>query len=137
MRKACLLALLMLGGCVGNQPKIRPLRPLEIATAPYQPVATSALSGSLMYEGGCLLFRDEPSGTLLLPVWPEGSSFNGTALLYHLPGKADQWLAVAQELLLSGQALQWRTLAGPAYVPIQHQCGAYPPFFVSAVRPAD
>jgi hypothetical protein len=58
-------------------------------------------------------------------------------LLFHLPGKADQWVAVGQEVLLSGQPLQWSTLGSSAYQPVEHQCGAYPPFFVTAVRPAD
>ena len=137
MRKAWLAAFLMLGGCFDNHPAVRPLRPLEIATAPYQPLATTALTGSMMYEGGCLLFRDEQSGALVMPVWPAGSSFNGTALLYHLPGKSDQWVAVSQEVLVYGQPLQWPTLGNAAYQPIQHQCGAYPPFFVTGVRPAD
>src|SRR5690348_12974805 len=137
MRKAFLAAFLVLGGCFNNHPAVRPLRPLEIATAPYQPLATIALTGSMMYEGGCLLFRDEQSGAILMPVWPAGSSFNGTALLYHLPGKSDQWVAVAQEVLLSGQPLQWSALGSAAYQPIEHQCGAYPPFFVTSVRPAD
>lgn len=137
MRKAGLIVMLVLGGCMNDHPRIRPLRPLEIATAPYQDVATTALTGTLMYEGGCLLFRDEPSRALLMPVWPAGSSFNGTALLYHLPGKSDQWVAVSQEVLLYGQPLQWPTLAGIPYQPIHLQCGAYQPFFVTAVRPAD
>jgi hypothetical protein len=137
MRKAYLPAFLMLGGCFNNHPAVRPLRPLEIATAPYQPLATTALTGSMMYEGGCLLFRDEHSGSLLMPVWPAGSSFNGTALLYHLPGKSDQWVAVAQEVLLYGQPLRWGSLAAISYQPVEHQCGAYPPFFVTNVRPAD
>jgi hypothetical protein len=137
MRKAGLLVILLLGACMSNQPKVRPLRPLEIATAPYQPLATTALTGSMMYEGGCLLFRDDQSGAILMPVWPTGSSFNGTALLYHLPGKSDQWLAVAQEVLLSGQPISWTTLGGIPYEPIHRQCGGYAPFFVSAVRPAD
>lgn len=138
MRKAGLVALLMLGGCTfNNHPAVRPLRPLEIPTAPYQPMATTALTGSLMYEGGCLLYRDEKSGALLMPVWPAGSSFNGTALSYHLPGKADQWIAVAQELLLYGQPLQWHRLGAKDYEPFQRQCGIYAPFFVTNVRPAD
>jgi hypothetical protein len=137
MRKVAFAAILVLTGCLSNHPAVRPLRPLEIATAPYQPLATTALSGSLMYEGGCLLFRDEPSGALLMPVWPAGSSFNGSALLYHLPGKADQWVALAQQALLYGQPLQWGTLAGAPYQPVHDQCGAYPPFFVTSVRPAN
>lgn len=138
MSRAMLAALLMLGGCTfNNHPAVRPLRPLEIPTAPYQPMATTALTGTLMYEGGCLLYRDEESGALLLPVWPAGSSFNGTALSYHLPGKADQWIAVSQEMLLYGQPLRWQTLGVPTYQPFQRQCGAYPPFFVTNVRPAD
>jgi hypothetical protein len=137
MRKAVLVAILALGGCMSEHPAVRPLRPLEIATAPYQDMATTALTGSLMYEGGCLLFRDEESRAILMPVWPAGSSFNGTALLYHLPGKSDQWVAVAQEVVLYGQPLQWATLNSPVYEPAQHQCGAFAPYFVSSVRPAD
>lgn len=137
MRKAGLLGILMLAGCANNHPAVRPLRPLEIPTAPYQPVAATTLTGSLMYEGGCLLFRDEESGSLMMPVLPSGSSFNGNALLFHLPGKADQWVAIAQELLIYGQPMQWQALTAPIYQPVQRQCGAYAPFFVSNVRPAN
>ena len=137
MRKAVLLAILALGGCMSQQPTVRPLRPLEIATAPYRPLATIAMTGSLMYEGECLLFRNEQSGAILMPVWPAGSSFNGTALLFHLPGKSDQWVAVSQEVLLYGQPLQWTTLGSTPYLPFHNQCGAYQPFFVTDVRPAD
>jgi hypothetical protein len=137
MRKAGLLALLVLAGCVSNHPGVRPLRPLEIATAPYQPLATTNLTGTLMYEGGCLLFRGEESGTLFLPVFPAGSSFNGNALLFHLPGKGDQWLAVAQELLIYGHPIEWQALGSSLYEPMLRQCGAYAPFFVANVRPAN
>jgi hypothetical protein len=136
MRKAGLMAGLALAGCMAH-PGIRPLRPLEIATAPYQEVATTAITGSLMYEGECLLFRDEATGALLMPVWPAGSSFNGTALLFHHPGKADQWVAITEELLLEGQPIRWTTLAGAPYQPVHRQCGAYQPFFVVSVRPAN
>jgi len=136
MRKAALIAILMLGGCFGRS-GIRPLRPLEIPTAPYQEMTTTALTGSLMYEGRCLLFRDEQSRLVVMPVWPAGSSFNGTAVLYHLPGKNDQWIAVSQEVLLYGQPLQWQSLDGQLYRPFEGQCGIYPPFFVTGLRPAD
>ena len=137
MRKAGLLLLLVLNGCMNDQPTVRPLRPLEIATASYQPMATTALTGSLMYEGNCLLFRDEGSGALLMPVWPAGSTFNGSSLTYHLPGKADQFIAVAQQELIYGQPLRWGTFGGDFYQPFELQCGAYEPFFVTNVRPAD
>jgi hypothetical protein len=137
MRRAGLVAIVMLAGCVSNHLAVRPLRPLEIATAPYQPLATTALTGSFMYEGGCLLFRDDESGSLLMPVLPSGSSFNGNALLFHLPGKADQWLAVSQEVLIYGQPIQRQALIAPTYAPIEQQCGAYAPFFVNHVRPAN
>jgi hypothetical protein len=120
-----------------NHGGIRPLRPLEIATAPYHEVATTAFTGSLMYEGGCLLFRDDASGAILLPVWPVGSIFNGSALLFHEPGKADQWVAIAQEFVMYGQPLAWPTLGAPVYQPFHQECGGYQPFFVSAVRPAN
>lgn len=137
MRKTGLVAFVAVCGCVYHQPMVRPLHPLEIATAPYQDVATTALTGTLMYEGGCLLFRDEGSRAILMPVLPAGSSFNGSAISYHLPGKSDQWVAVAEEVVLYGQPLQWQTLAGPDYQPVHNQCGAYAPFFVTNVRPAN
>ena len=135
MRKAGLAIMMLLGGCATHS-GVRPLRPLQIATAPYHQVATTALTGSLMYEGRCLLFRDEASGALLLPVWPDGSSFNGTAVLFHQPGKADQRVMVAEEFRMDGQFLQWTTLLGEAYEPFQRECGMQP-FFVTRVRPAD
>jgi hypothetical protein len=138
MGKLAPLAVLLLAACVGHGGGgIRPLRPLEIATAPYEPVATTALAGSLMYEGGCLLFRDEQTGAILMPVWPEGSTFNGTAVMFHEPGKTDQRVMVAEEFLMSGQPLQWATLNAVRYQPLQHQCGAYLPFFAAKVRPAN
>jgi hypothetical protein len=116
---------------------VRPLKPLEIATAPYWDVATTALSGSLMYEGECLLFRDDETHQLYMPVWPMGSSFNGSALLFHHPGKADQWIAVAQEIQISGQPLDWARFSTRPYQPFHYQCGAYQPFYVSSITPAD
>ena len=89
-----------------------------------------------MYEGGCLLLRVDRGG-YVLPVWPDGSIFNGTALTFHLPGKADQLVAINQEVLLYGQPQQWAMLSSAAYQPVEHQCGAYSPYFVSGVRPAD
>src|SRR4051794_1715133 len=137
MRKAGLLPILLLAGCIAEHPSIRPLRPLEIPTVAYRDVATGALTGSLMYEAGCLLFRDDETRAVVMPVWPVGSTFNGTALLYHLPGKADQWVAVNQEAVLYGQPLQWSALGTVDYRPLEHQCGAFPAYYVSSVRPAD
>lgn len=137
MRKVMLSAVLLLGACVSNtNGGVHPLRPLEIAMAPYQPTVTAALAGSLMYEGNCLLFRDEATKVYLMPVWPYGSSFNGTGLLFHQPGKTDQRIMVAEEFLMEGQPLQWSTLSGATYAPFLNQCG-YQPFFVSSVRPAN
>jgi hypothetical protein len=137
MRKLMLAALAFPGACVSStNGGVHPLRPLEIATAPYQPTVTAALAGSLMYEGNCLLFRDEASKTYVMPVWPNGSSFNGTGLLFHEPGKSDQRIMVAEEFLMEGQPLQWSTLSGATYAPFLSQCG-YQPFFVASVRPAN
>jgi hypothetical protein len=136
MRTCGLLVLALLGGCMHYR-GVRPLRPLEIATAPYHSLATTALTGSLTYEAGCLLFRDEASGAILLPVWPAGSTFNGTAVLFHEPAKSDQRVLVTEEFLMSGQPLQWTALETPSYQPLRGQCGAFQPFFVSGVRPAN
>jgi hypothetical protein len=135
MRNAGILLALMLTSCVSHG-GIRPLRPLEIATEPYQETVTATLTGSLMYEGGCLLFRDEESTARLTPVWPAGSIFNGTSVIFHQPGKADQPVVVGEEFMMEGQPLQWSGLSAGAYSPFQQQCAAQP-FMVARVRPAD
>jgi len=137
MRKAGLfLVCMLLAGCF-SRPLIKPLKPLEIPLAPYQGVVTAALAGSLMYEGDCLLFRDEETKNLLMPIWPVGSTFNGTAVLFHQPGKSDQHVMVAEEFVMEGQPLLWGRLQPGYYLPFQHQCPGYQAFFVSSVRPAD
>jgi len=113
---------------------IRPLRPLELATAPYQGAVTAALTGSLMYEGGCLMFRAEQGPTPILPIWPNGSIFNGTSLIFHEPAKASQPILLDEEIVIEGRTLPWNAL--PGYEPFQNQCGAVP-FLVSKTRPAD
>jgi hypothetical protein len=136
MRKVEIAMVLALAGCA-PQPLIRPLKPLEIALAPYQDVVTAALPGSLMYENNCLLFRDEASKAYLMPIWPVGSSFNGTAVLFHQPGKAEQHVLVAEEFVMEGQPLQWSRLSPTYYEPFQRQCSGVQPFFVTSVRPAN
>jgi hypothetical protein len=136
MRRAGLLLFVLLESCSTYSNRgVRPLRPLELATAPYQDVTTSALTGSLMYEGGCLIFRDDETKALLHPVWPDGSIFNGTAVIFHQPGKADQPILVGEEFVMEGQPAQWPALA-PSLARFQRQC-AYEPFLVAKVRPAD
>ena len=92
---------------------------------------TAALTGSLLYEGGCLLFRDEETAGRLMPVWPDGSVFNGTTLIFHQPGKAEQLVVVGEEVMIEGQPAV--PVAGPSGT---GRCGAQP-FFVSRVRPAN
>ena len=137
MRKTGLALVCLLAGCttVGHR-GIRPLRPLELATAPYSDTVTEALTGSLMYEGGCLLFRDDASKGLLLPLWPPGSIFNGTSVIFHSPARADQPILIAQHFVMAGERQPWVALAPATYAPFQHQCVAQP-FLVSEVRPAD
>jgi hypothetical protein len=135
MRKAKLLGVLLLTSCVEHH-EMRPLRPLEIAIAPYQDVATAALTGSLMYESGCLLFRDDASPVILLPVWPVGSSFNGTSVLFHEPAKSDQHIMLTEQFQMSGQAVKWSALDPGYYAPFHQHCPAQP-FLVSSVHPAN
>jgi hypothetical protein len=137
MRRAGMIAVLVLQGCAANDiHHVRPLRPLELATAPYQQSSAATVAGSLMYEGGCLLFRPDGPAERLLPIWPVGSIFNGTSLIFHQPGKADQPILIAQQLVMTGRRVAWRELSSAAYAPFEHQCGAQP-FLVSEVRPAD
>lgn len=134
MRLRGLLIVVLLGGCAGHG--VRPLRPHDLATAQYQETITAAVTGTLMYEGGCLLFRDEQSPTRLFPVWPVGSTFNGTSVVFHEPGKADQRVMIGEEFLMQGQPFAWSALSASYYAPFHNQCPAQP-FFVSAVRPAN
>jgi hypothetical protein len=136
LRRAALLAAFPLVGCVASgHGGIRPLRPLELATAPYDGTVAKVLVGSLMYEGGCLLFREERTGARLLPVWPTQSVFNGTSVIFHEPGKAEQPILVSQQFVMEGRPLPWTELPG-GYAPFEHQCSAEP-FMVAKVRPAD
>lgn len=129
------VSLLLLAGCASTMHSgIRPLRPLELATGPYDPTITASLTGSLMYEGGCLLFRPQGDGAPILAVWPNGSIFNGTSVIFHEPGKASQPILVEQQMVIEGRPLAWSEL--PGYAPFQNQCRAEP-FLVSKVHPAD
>ncbi len=134
MRCLAIVALLLLSSCAPRGP--HPLTLKDLATSPYNSFVTTTFTGSLMYEGGCLLFRDEDDSVQLLPVWPAGSSFNGTALTFHRPAKADQVLVVGEEFEMSGQPLAWTTLNGATYEPYHRQCPAQP-FSVSTISPAN
>lgn len=134
MRQAAWISACLLVGCAS--PGVHPLRPLEIPTAPYNGILTTALTGSLMYEGGCLLFRDDEKHAQLVPVWPNGSTFNGTSVTFHEPGHADQRIVVGEEFLMSGQPLRWSRVPGARILLHQRRCGGEP-FAVLGVRPAN
>ena len=135
MRNVVTLLFLLATGCVESH-GIRPLHPLELATAPYQQVANQARIGSLMYEGGCLMFSDGERAQWLVPIWPDGSVFNGTLLTFHEPAKNEQHVAIGEEFVMEGRILSWRQLPPDRYAPFGQQCRAQP-FIVSGVRPAD
>ena len=124
-----------LSGCVSHS-GVHPLRPHDLATGPYQSVATAALTGSLLYEGSCLLFRDDENHVQLFPVWPVGSEFNGSLVVFHQPGKTEQRVVVGEEFLLQGRPATWSSLPGTTYEQFQAQCQS-PPFIVSGVKPAN
>jgi hypothetical protein len=134
MRMIGLIALLTLPACASNE--VRPLRPDELAIAPYHELGSQTLVGSLMYEGNCLLFEDDDHSTRLLPIWPTGSRFEESLITFHRPGKAEQRVTVGEEIQLNGQTSDWASLAAADLVPFQHQCAAEP-FFVTAITPAN
>ena len=134
MRKLCLVGALLLPACASDQ--IRPLRPNELATAPYHESGTQMFVGSLMYEGNCLLFEDEDKTMRVLPVWPHGSSFEESLITFHQPGRLEQRVMVGQEIQLKGEKSDWATLADTHLAPFEHQC-ASEPFFVSGMTPAN
>jgi hypothetical protein len=135
MRKAILIGLLLsLEACASTA--VRPLRPFEIATGPYHPSVKEQVVGSLMYEGGCLLFTNEDRSRQLLPIWPTGTLFEESMVTFHQPAKAEQRLVVGEEIRLDGEAADWSEVDSARYAPFRQQCGAQP-FFVSAVTPAN
>jgi hypothetical protein len=135
MRRFVLALAGSLSGCVGHG-GVHPLRTHDLATGPYQSVATAAFTGSLMYEAGCLLFRDDDNRVQLLPVWPSGSEFNGTFVIFHQPGRADQRVVVGEEFYIEGQPVAWSALPTTTTEDFQRACGS-PPFAVSRIRPAN
>ena len=135
-RKAIPFSCMLVVSACAYSKGIRPLHPLELATSLYSETVTSSRTGSLMYEGGCLLFREDQSAAQFLPVWPDGSIFNGTSLTFHQPAKGDQGIVIGQEFVMEGQTIPWRSLPASQYASFREQCRAQP-FFVSRVRPAD
>jgi hypothetical protein len=136
MRKAGLAAIMFLQSCGTAPGDIRPLRPLELAVGPYDGKIDTVVEGSLMYEGGCLLLREDGTDARLLPIWPTGSLFDGTSVIFHQPAKTDQPILIAQQFVMEGRAESWPRLARQTYAPFEHQCGGEP-FLVSNVHPAN
>ena len=64
-----------------------------------------------MYEDGCLLFHNDETAASLLPVWPDGSVFNGTSVIFHQPAKADQRIVIGEEFVMEGHAVPWRIVS--------------------------
>lgn len=132
MRKA-LWTVLPLASCATGG--VHPLRPLDLPTASYlEGAAIERVAGSLTYDDNCLMFRAR-GGDRLLPVWPVGTVFNGTSLMFHRPGKTDHPLLVNEEIQISGEHLPAGYVRSHFQDYLQ-RCGGTP-FFVAKVRPAD
>ena len=134
MRRLALFGFAVLQACASNS--IRPLKPLDLATASYQGVVSQSVGGSLFYQGNCLLFRGDSPEVQLMPVWPMGTVFNGTSVIFTEPGRSDQPFVMNEEIVIEGRPLDWAAMSHPVYAPFQHQCGSQP-FLVSHVRPAN
>ena len=135
MRKFIVVAVLTLTACVSSR-GVRPLRPHEIAIGPYHERPTQSFVGSLMYEGGCLIFDGENGSPRLLPIWPTGSRFEETLVTFHRPGKDDQRVTIGEEIRLDGVPSDWSQIRSPQFQSFERQCGARP-FFVSSLAPAN
>ncbi len=134
MRRFALVVFLLLQACATQG--VRPLRPGEIATAPYRFGQARPVLGTLMYEGGCLLFRTDGDSAVLLPVWPNGTRFEESLITFHEPGRADQRVAVGEEIRIDSLPLDWSSLDRGSFEPFRHQCGAKP-LFVAHLAPAN
>lgn len=133
-RYSIILLLLFTGGCaVGGA---RPLRPYELALLPYGEGQPESFVGSLSYEGRCLQFRRDGDGTMLIPIWPTGSSSKEQLIIFHRPAKADQRVAVGEEVRLDGQTTTWASLPGRYFEGFKVHCGGAP-FLVRGLAPAN
>ena len=136
MRKIGLIVVTLLEGCMVSS-GICPLRPREIASAPYHEGGRESFVGSLMYEGGCLLFDGENGSPRLLPIWPIGTKFEELLVTFHQPAKSDQRLVIGEEIRLDGEPTDGSALDPRIFAPFQQQCGRAKPFFVSGLAPAN
>lgn len=134
MRKLAILGCLLLPSCTAATSGYRPLPPLALATLPYEWTGAASMTGTLFYEHDCLLFHDEGENRVVLPVWPDGSRFDGNTVIMHTPGKADQPVLVSEEAVLTGNLLQGPP--PPSLARFEHQCPSRP-FVVTAVTPAN
>jgi hypothetical protein len=134
MRKNVFAALCLVAACATPSP-IPALRPHEIAIGPYHQRAEQSFAGSLMYEGGCLMFNGENGSPQLVPIWPFRTQFEDTLVTFHQPGKDDQHVAIGQEIRLDGVPSEWSQI-GPQFQSFERQCAAKP-FFVSTLAPAN
>ena len=125
---------LLLAGCASSG--VSHLEPLEIPILGYSPLMTASMSGSLAYEHGCLLFVGEDGNQIFEPVWPDGTIFNGTSLIFHRPGKAEQPIVLNQEFVISGRPLAWSQVPISRAPQFEQQCGRVP-FAVANVAPAN
>ena len=136
MRKLTFTGLFLLASCVSTS-SVRALRAYEIAIGPYHEVGTQSFVGSLMYEGGCLVFDGEKGSMRLLPIWPGGTRFEESLVTFHQPAKSDQRVAIGEEIRLDGEPTDWARLDPAEFAPFQQQCGWAKPFYVSGLAPAN
>ena len=134
-RVVALAAFASVQGCVA-QHGVHPLRPLELATVPYVDFTPSSMTGSLAYENNCLFFRDDSTKAIYFPIWPAGSTFNGTSVTFHEPSRAEQRVVIGEELFIKGAPATWGYLSSAAWQPFHGACPATP-FFVRGVAPAN
>jgi hypothetical protein len=125
---------MLLVGCASSG--VHPLEPLEIPIVGYSPAVTASASGTLAYEHGCLLFVEDGGKQIVAPVWPDGTIFNGTAVIFHRPGRADQPVVLNEEFVISGQPLTWSNVPAAHATQFERQCG-HSPFAVAEVAPAN
>ena len=136
MRALAIMLPFFVGACVTHHDYVRPLHPQELAISPYDGTLAASAEGSLAFENGCLFFREDGTNARLFPIWPEGSIFNGTSIIYHEPGKAQQPVLIAQQFAIQGRTVAWSQLDQATYAPFEHQCGGQP-FLVSRLIPAN
>jgi hypothetical protein len=96
-------------------------------------VVVSEFSGRLALERDCLVLRIPQRSQTFLPIWPEGSRFDGRKVTLAIPGRAPILLPLTRDVRIGGSGRPWHEV--PATLGLSEIASRCPftPFFVVEV----